>query len=249
MISGLFYRIGISFIVLVCSTSVASAQERKGASEECGADRRCRIQRIKDINQTRRRNAFFNDRNARRSGRAQAEKERLKKTPRTNRPFTAEMRSSRVGFFGLAMGYQFADNFRGQLSWHLVDIVNYSSATIALYGSQFGLSLEYFLTTGAFAPFLSSGFYIYDGPAGTNYSSSSGSTGQQGSLHFAELGAGFDVQLDGGYRFRLMGAYKPLLYHQGIVGDTHDESVKNALKETFDVDMQIDVVVQLGYAF
>lgn len=241
------YQIGTLLLALSFLPTMGFSQTRKSASDECGADRRCRIQRIKEINKTRRRNQLQNERRSRRLGAELAETERLKGIPRSRQPFTADLRASLVGILGVGFGYQFADNFRTQFSWQLVDVQNFFDNSIELYGSQFGLSLEYFLTTGALAPFLSGGFHIYDGPAGTNYSSFSSSE-REAVLHFAELGAGFDLQLDG-YRVRVMGAYKPLIYHQASSGGVHDESSKESLKRTFEEDMQIDVVFQLGYAF
>ncbi len=252
MNSNIFYKFRTLIVVCVffLFPERSFAQSTKSAQVECGSDRRCRLARLKRLQETRRRHAYNQERYARNQGTQMAESEYLKKNPRRRDPFSFGARFSRVGFFGFGVGYQFADAFRAQFSYQRVSILNFSgSRTIELNANQFGLAGEYFLSTGGFAPFLSGGFFLMEGEAGTDFYSSVGGLGEStAALHFAELGGGFDIQVNG-YRFRLMGAFKPLIYHQGTINGAHDESTKESLKQTFESDMQIDIILQLGYAF
>lgn len=231
------------------------------AKIECGADRRCRIARLKRIQKERRRINYRKESRATEQGKRFAERAYLAANPRLAKRMTADIRMSRVGFLGLALGYTFSEQIRGQLAWQYVDINDWNGVDIE--ANQLGISGEYLITTGKFASFVSGGLSLMEGSLGTQYNYNDYNDEMQnngmtflsyentlnGALHFLELGAGLDLQFGNGLHGRIMGAYKYLLYHQATINGSHDEKTREELKNTFEDYMKIDIIFQLGYAF
>lgn len=237
------------------ATCVAPEEFNRTAKDACGNDRRCRIERLKRINASRRHiDQLQTERRLKNDLRAM-QKQREKETPRKLKPLVLGLQESRLGPIpGAYIGWTFQGAFRVTFDYQFTEINDFSNGSDAFLETHFWTGgLEYFLLPNAFSPYLRGGFKFGHGDfsAFTFTGGFGGTSSDVNSVfHAGELGAGFDIQLAIGMHARLGLAYRPLVYSQAKIEDgVYDPIAKSAMDDLFQSCIAFDVIGAFGWAF
>ncbi|MFB6372013.1 MAG: hypothetical protein ABEN55_02590 [Bradymonadaceae bacterium] len=233
------------------------------ANDQCGADRRCRIERLKRKNRARRQARKLQEERYVENLVDKKQKKQLQEKPRHHKPLGVNLRASRLGVVGLVAGYTLLGRLRPEL--HFVhwpadvyvqhndrDFSGFQPTTFLIPG------LYYFFLDTPFSPYASASFLYGWG----NYQNDSFGVGPReggpsgpGQLdteyHALELGAGLDYQIKKlGAHFRLGLTYRPLIYNQArIAPGRYHKPTRGALEKWFKQMVQVDVIFLAGWAF
>ena len=227
----------------------------ESAGDECGADRRCRIDRLERRNKAARHAKIIEEEKYVQTILANEEEERLKKFPRLADPLSGDIRISRLGPLGLHAGYTFFGHLQAELDVAYSDLYVYVPADggggeVSGYhqGTFLRGGASYFLLESWFSPYLSAGFQFGTGRF-RNDSFFFGGNGTTTEFHAADFGGGVDVQFGFGLHTRLGLAYRPLIYNQARIGPgQYDVVAQQGLARWYDEAVRIDVVWLLGWA-
>ncbi len=230
----------------------------EGAADECGSDRRCRIDRLKRKNNARRHAELIEEERQVRRMIEEAEEERLSNFPRLDKPLSGGLRVSRLGALGVHLGYVIAGHIQPEFEFAYSDLsvlVTAEGNAAALDGFHEGWwfkgGASYFLLESWFSPYLAAGFVF---GTGRYYSYDFGFFDSAGSdlgtrFHAGEIGGGIDMQFEFGLHTRLGLAYRPLIYNQARIGPgQYDPSTRQGLANWFQEAAAIDVIWLIGWA-
>lgn len=232
--------------------------EDEGADDECGTDRRCRIDRLKRKNDARRHADNIEEERQVRRMIEEAEDERLENFPRLDKPLSGDLRVSRLGALGVHLGYIFAGHIQPEFEFAYSSLSVFAPAEGSSSGLDgfhdgwwFKLGAAYFLLESWFSPYIAGGFVL---GTGRYYSYDFGFFDSSGAdlgtrYHAGEIGGGIDMQFKFGLHTRLGIAYRPLIYNQARIGPgQYDPSTRQGLASWFNDAVAIDVVWLLGWA-
>ncbi len=242
------------------------AFEEFSADEACGADRRCRIERLERRNRARRHARKLDEERHLEEMLDEREQKEIEEIPRLDRPFSFDIRISRMGVLGLAAGYTFENRLRPELQyvhWNAWVTVDHEDQH---YGGNQQMNfvmpgLFYFFLESEITPYGAAKFVYgrgsFDSGATRTVPGSDGGSEEQeiGRVdtiyHALEFEAGVDAQLTPfGAHTRLGLAYRPLIYNQArIEAGQYADQTRGALEQWFGEMMRIDVIFMVGWAF
>ncbi len=230
----------------------------ESSTEECGNDRRCRIDRLKRKKRAERHLKTVEEERWAREQIEEQQREIMKAKPRLADPISADIRVSRLGVLGLHAGYVFGGRFQPEFEFtHLPYRYVFTRGDASIDGNLTAWFLRggvsYFLLDTPFSPYLTAGFQYGTGRFET-YSFDTGfdftSNGTQVKFHAAEVGGGVDLQFGFGMHTRLGAVYRPLIYNQARNGPgSYDPFTRDGLESWYKQAASIDVVWLLGWAF
>jgi len=239
---------------------VVDGGSQPSADDECGGDRRCRLDRLARKNSARRHATTIREEQQVRSILEEQEKERLEAFPRLKDPLSADLRISRLGATGAHVGYVFFGRLQPEFEFLWSDLYVYVpadadfAAGIDGYheGWFFRFGATYFLLESWFSPYVSGGFQLGTGSFQA-YSFDFDFVGTQTNLqtkfHAGEFGAGMDLQFAFGMHTRLGLAYRPLIYNQARHGPgSYDPVTQQGLARWFRQSAGVDLIWLLGWA-
>ena len=249
--------------VCVRRGSIDTPRSGEQSADECGADRRCRLDRLKRKNRAKRHAKTMGEERRVRRLIEDQEQERLEQRPRENKPLSASIRISRLGPIGLHAGYIFLGRIQPTFEFtYSPDLFVWAPATADSFGISGDLEawwfrggLSYFLLDSWFSPYLTAGFQVGTGSYDTdNYDFDVDFSGGFGTelrsrFHAGEFGGGFDMQFKFGLQTRLGVVYRPLIYNQARTGPgQYDPQTRQGLAEWYQRGAAVDVVWLLGWA-
>lgn len=239
------------------------ASPNQTTEQECSADRRCRIDRLRRRNQARRYQTMLEEEQRAMEFQNSVNQRRLDAKPRTSKPLAAEFY---VSFgFGLAGSYMVSDHLRLEGTFTRIDAYvdaevttggqrTYSSGYID--GWNVGGSATYLMRTKWWTPYLSVAMIAHSG----NFSSY-GSFGEfdfdfgsgsdtQSILHLVEGRFGFDAQFKRGLRARLGVLYRYPIYSLAKFGPgNYDDASTDVLEAWIKSSRRIAPEFSIGWAF
>jgi hypothetical protein len=250
------------------------AGREPAAAEDCGNDRRCRLDRLKRETRARRVSQRLHDEKVVDALVAEQEKARLEKLPRIAKPWILDQRSSLFGVLGLNVGYTFARYAQIQTSYmhSSADVYFQGDLDRGLGGWPGWLSTHWWTTgvsvfpyTGLVTPYVSAAFARVWGDLDSEYGVTVDVPQPDGSmfveyqytsrqlevvLHAIELGAGVDLQTQIGFHARLGAIYRAPVYVQARTGPgEYDPDARQSVRDWYDENARIDFVLLLGWAF
>ena len=243
----------------------------ESANDTCGADRRCRIERLKRKNRARRHVQKLEEERYAETIIEREQADKLESMPRRHKPLAFDLRASRMGVAGLVGGYTLLGKLRPELHfvhWGADVSVDYNDENYSGFQPTTFLipGVYYFFLDSEFTPYGSASF-LYGWGTFDRYNSGisrspPGGGGGGGTVplepqeldteyHAIELGAGVDYQAeDLGAHLRLGFTYRPLIYNQARTGPgQYSEPTRKALENWFQQMARIDFVVLAGWAF
>jgi hypothetical protein len=243
-------------------TCVESSEvmEEFSAEDACGADRRCRINRLKRRNRARRHARKLEEERHVEQMLEERNKEALTEVPRLDRPMVFDLRISRMGLLGLVGGYTLFGRLRPELQfvhWNADVSVDYEDTW---YSGDQTLNflmpgLFYFFGDSEYVPYLGTKFVYGWGSYSGQHARQPDSNGDFDSVdteyHALELEGGVDYQMEefGGHA-RLGLSYRPLIYSQArIKPGQYADATQGAMEKWFGQMMRIDIVFLAGWAF
>lgn len=232
------------------------------ADEACDEDRRCRIERIKKLNATRRRyDGLKQDRRIMKLQESFKEEE-LAAVNRLAAPINVDFLVQYIAPLGMTAGYTFNGIFRlsGQIS--NMDTYAFYSGTAdgkpgAIDGGidmwVFGLEGTYLFSDSAFSPYATGGFYMASGGLDGYFydadSDTGGPTQSELALHMVGAALGVDLQFALGLRVKLGATLRYPIYAGATSGGANDELVREGLDQWFSDDGLIGFEGAFGWAF
>lgn len=233
----------------------------ESAEDECGTDRRCRLDRLARKNAARRHAKTIREEEQVRDILAEEEEERLKERPRLKDPLSADLRISRLGASGAHIGYVFFGRLQPEFEFIWSSLYAYTpsgedgAAGLDGYhdGWFFRFGATYFLLESWFSPYLSAGFQLGTGQF-QSYSYDLdfdfvGSSNLDTKFHAAEVGGGMDLQFAFGMHTRLGLAYRPLIYNQARYGPgSYDPTTRQGLARWYKQAAGVDIIWLIGWA-
>lgn len=239
------------------------AWENSTAVSDCGADRRCRIDRLKRRNEARRYQSMLVEEDQARRTQERIATKKAEENIRLNKPLTAEFYVTRMGP-GVSVGYTLASKFHLDASVtrrdsYIYDSVTVDGSQVYIEGSYNSVNIAaqatYYLRTGVFAPYFAGGVfygrgglspYYYD-DFGFGDSSSSDSTVI---LHVVQGSLGLDAQTKLGARARLGFMLRQPIYTQARYSPgNYDTSTKSLVESWFKENQRFGVEFSMGWAF
>lgn len=233
--------------------------------QECDADRRCRIERLKRRNQARRYSEMLEEEKRALGMQSAFEKKKLDAQPRLRKPFAAEFYASYGP--GLNVSYTLAGRWRfeGQFTSsynYIYDSVTVNGVTTYLEGSldvrTFGVGMTYLLRTGWWTPYVTAAGwlgrgsmyqYSYDDDGGFGFGGES-SSDTTTVMHVVEGRAGFDAQLLLGARARFGLVLRQPIYTQVKYGPgNYDTSGRDLIQSWMKENRRIWPEFSIGWAF
>lgn len=221
-----------------------------GADQACGADRRCRIQRIKARNRMRRHyNAARDEEVAHRQARqvfAEHEEDLLRRAE----PWSVALQYHPLGW-GIFGGRMVHDHFRAEATLVTHEErprINPDSQDIGRISDQhdvtFGTLHATFVPSRAwFSPFVSAGFGMGRGDYGFGDAPSV-------VYHYVTAAAGAEAQLEAGLLVRMGIRYGRLLYNQvRHAPGNYDDETRIGLREWMHDDKLRGIDFSIGWAF
>lgn len=246
----------------VARGSVGGGGTAEQDSDECGPDRRCRLDRLERRNKARRHARTLREEQQVKRLIEEQEKHRLDESPRLKNPFSAALRVSRLGPIGAHLGYVFAGRiqpaFEFTYSPNLYTYAPTTSSSLGISGDLeawwFRAGVAYFLLDSWFSPYLSAGFqvglgrfYNYNYDYSLGYDDFGSQT--QARFHAGEIGGGFDLQFKFGLQTRLGVVYRPLIYNQARTGPgQYDPQTRQGLADWYKRGAAVDVIWLIGWA-
>lgn len=237
-------------------TAIEDVLDYASADEACGADRRCRIERLKRRNRARRHAAKLEEEKYVEDLLERRRKQFVEQRPRLDNPWTVDYRISRLGAVGLVGGWGVDEHFRfeGQVvHWNASVSVQEDGAS--LDGSQpvtFIIpGVFYYFFDDPLSPFVGGSFLYARGKMNTfDFETPSGGRSLGTEYHALSFQTGGDLQVSGGAHVRFGFAYRPLIYNQARYRPgEYDEQARKLLEQWFREMVRIDVVVQAGWSF
>lgn len=235
--------------------SASPVPDDGGADAACGADRRCRIDRIAERNRLHRQYEFAQNRLIVEEEIARIEAEQRGVPPRVARPKSASYHNTPFGH-GLVAGY----TFQGTLRPEVVGLTYEDRVTgnVGTPGSSGISERHHFRSVGAqltlltmdsvITPILSLGFFMSRGELGGGGWSSDWAADVH--YHFLVGAVGFDLQLESGLIARLTMGQGRLLYHQVRYGPgNYDAALRPVLREHMHSDRLRGLAISIGWAF
>jgi len=236
---------------LTCRAGVCQApsfQEPGGADTVCGADRRCRIERLKRVNAARRQVQVHEEEEIARASIAKAQLKVTGPQVRKEKPITVDWRLSRAGVAGLAAGYSLLPQLKVEAQIFFYSDDFYRNEYYELDLHVFNASAIYFTHAGPLAGYAQAGF-VY-GSGGMATYDFTGTGDRDVVLHAFELQAGIDVQSQVGFHTRLGVAYRPNIYRRVTSSPgLYDTQAVEEFDYWYGRNAMIDVVFLIGWAF
>lgn len=228
--------------------------------EECDADRRCRIERLKKREASKRRYQGLKVDRQIKELQEEWEQERLEEVNRLADPINVDFLIQYYAPYGATVGYTFDGIFR--LSAQVANMDLYASyydtidgVPVALDGSIdmwiVGLEGTYLFSDGALSPYATGGFYMGSGSLDSysyddfEYSSSQADL----KLHLVGAGVGVDLQFGFGFRFKLGGTVRYPIYAGATTGGANNEPMRAGLKAWFNDEAWLGFEGAFGWAF
>ena len=239
------------------------AWENSTAVSDCGADRRCRIDRLKRRNQARRYQSMLLEEDQARRTQERLATKKAEENIRLNKPLTAEFYVTRMGP-GVAVGYTLASRFHLDASItrrdsYIYDSVTVDGSQVYIEGSYNSVNIAaqatYYLRTGMFAPYFSGGVFYGRGGLSPYYYDDFGFGDSSGSdstviLHVVQGSLGLDAQSRLGARARLGFMLRQPIYTQARYSPgNYDTSTKSLVEGWFKENQRFGVEFSLGWAF
>lgn len=230
--------------------------EYTSANDECGNDRRCRIERLERRNRARRQTELIRQERQLQELIDEYQAKRIEEYPRLDRAFSADLRASRLGVLGLSVGYTFLGRLRPEL--HLAYNGGYSVSQ-NIDDQRFSGTQEvgyvipgllYFFLTSDFTPYAGLSF-LYGTGTYNGFNGPATDTSLETEYHALSVKAGIDYQLNGsGFHARAGLAYRHLIYSQARRSPgLYVEQTREALEQWFNDITRIDILVLVGWAF
>ena len=222
-----------------------------GADALCGADRRCRIERIKSRNRQRRSLEIAHQERA-----VQREVERIlerqkEEVHRLDRPWLIALQFRGLEY-GLLGGYTFGGHLRLEANFlYGEDWIYYTPTDTSLPSINgnhrlrtFGAHATYLPSRRWFSPLISVGFSMAHGSLGGSGSS------PDVAYHLLNGALGAEAQLAGGFHLRLALRHGRVIYNQARFGPgSYDRSTRNALREYMNNEGLFGIDFSIGWAF
>lgn len=237
--------------------------ENGTAVSDCGADRRCRIDRLKRRNEARRYQAMIIEEEQARQTQERFAQKKREENIRLNKPITAEFYVTRMGP-GISVGYTLASQFHLDASItrrdsYIYDSVTVDGSTVYIEGNYNSVNVAaqatYYLRTGVFAPYLAGGVFYGRGGLSPYYYDDFGFGDSSGSdstviLHVVQGSLGLDAQSKLGARARLGFQLRQPIYTQARYSPgNYDTSTKSLVENWFKENQRFGVEFSLGWAF
>lgn len=231
--------------------------------EECGADRRCRIDRLRRKNEARRYVQMIEEDERARRVQERYAQERREEQPRLVKPLAAEFY---VSFLGPGLGASYTFNGRWRLDatlsfydQYIYDEVTVEGQTLYVEGNlntrTFAAAGTYLFRTGWWSPYMTLGAMYSRGGMTPYYYSEDFFDVSDGSdstviMHLLHGSVGFDTQLKLGLRGRLGLALRQAIYTQARYGPgNYDDSTRQMVEGWFRQNQRVGVEFSIGWAF
>lgn len=221
-------------------------QPTEGAEAMCGADRRCRIERMKRLNANRRQVQIAEDERIARARLVEIEAEKEGPQIRLDSPLSVDWRASRAGALGFAAGYTLTRSLKieGQAFFWEGD---YYGGNYRFYELNYlSLSGIYFTHGSPLAGYVSAGFMYGFGDSSGDFFSDA----EEIVSHALDLQLGVDVQFERGFHTRLGIGYRPLIYHRAAISPgVYPPDAEDAFEDWHSDNVMLDVIFLVGWAF
>ncbi len=174
---------------------------QSSSDDLCGADRRCRIDRLKRTNAARRHLVVLNEEETTRRVVEEAEREIQGPQPRLDTPLVVDWRLSRAGVAGFSLGYGLTPIIGVEVQGFYYEDYFYEASSYDLELMFLGASGVLFTNPGQVAGYVSVGFnYVFGTASESDFASY---VSNDTVMHVIELQAGVDVHSDLGFHTRL----------------------------------------------
>lgn len=231
-----------------------TAANTLSAEELCGADRRCRIERLKSDNRARRQQTVFEEERAVQNIVREFHRQEKEATVRTNHPWTIDFLANFLGW-GFSGGYSFSNNLRAEIGFtRNDDYMYYYDNTTSLSGRHRAtflvaqavlIPMESWLT-----PYLALGFMGGSGTFGNDsFYGGWGSSDMDVKYHILHASGGLDAQFDFGLHLRLGFRYGYVLYNQASLGPGLYEPTTRSGLESWMEETLLSIDFNMGWAF
>lgn len=270
-----------AFLLVCTAPTLAHAQndtteqstQQESAQDQCGFDRRCRIDRLKRLNNLNRRVAILNEEQQISKITDDLHEQHLDNTPRLNKPWGADITTTRLGI-GFLGGYNLNGSLRLETSLIIHEdwIYSYDDNDNYIDGYQDGyflnLSATYFFMPGWFSPYVNAGIvagwatfsnsgYYYGDWGGGSTDGTGGPPRNENQYaeihtkyHIVTASAGFDVQLRLGLHARLGLEYGYSLYNQArYSAGNYDADIRKGLGKWMSQFALWGYQFHIGWAF
>jgi opacity protein-like surface antigen len=237
-----------------------SAQNDQTAAQECGGDRRCRLDRLKRANAARRYAGQLEAERYALSVQRGLDARAAEEILRMQKPISVEFYTSFLGL-GLTGGYTFLDGklrAEGLFSFnseYVYQDVNVSGQEIYLDGNinatSLGANATYMFNTGWWSPYVTAGAIYSFGDFGTYFFDdfSGGYNDRDMEMHIVQAASGFDVQAPFGLRARLGATLRYPIFVNTTQAGVLDRNTREALRSWFTENKLLGVEFSAGWAF
>jgi len=237
-------------------------ERRKTAEEECGEDRRCRIDRMERNNIARRRQEYLEAEERVRRYEESLKEKAEKGQERLFKPWTVDFYVSRNAMVGFSGGYAFTPNFK------LEGLFTYQSAFISQQTTIAGQPVffdgnltmvyvapmvTYMVVKRGLTPYVTAGlmlgrgtfdsFGFIDGTGGSSAGSGSAR------VHLAHASLGLDYQFKFGLRARLGGVVRQPILTTVTNNGAYSEPSSEAARDAIAQNERIGFELSFGWAF
>ncbi|MBA2664034.1 MAG: hypothetical protein H0U74_17220 [Bradymonadaceae bacterium] len=231
----------------------------ESADDQCGLDRRCRIERIKARSRLNRRVAVLKEEKYVEDLAQFYNERRIEQIPRLSDPWGLDVKLSMLGY-GAVAGYTFAGLLRVETTFLYHDEYIYQYSDTELIGIE-GYHEAYFLGASAtvfpmeswFSPYLSAGVMAGWGSFGQDYYGYGGGYGSQSlstEYHVVRGAAGIDMQFEFGGHTRLGFEYGYLVYNQArYAAGNYNPETRRGLNQWMSSEALWGVEWLFGWAF
>jgi hypothetical protein len=223
------------------------------AEELCGADRRCRIERMKSNNRARRQQRIFEEERHVQAIVNDYHSQQKEASSRLNNPWTVDFIASALGW-GFSGGYSFTSTLRAEGSFiRNSGYMYYWDNTTSLSGYHdawfFNAQGVFFPMETAVTPYLAAGFMLGTGTFGSDSWGGWGTTDTDVKYHVVHASGGVDAQFDLGLHLRLGFRYGYVLYNQAAIAPgVYDPVTRDGL-ERWMGEKTLGIDFNLGWAF
>jgi hypothetical protein len=237
-----------------------AAAQSLTSEEECDADRRCRIERLKRRNAAERRYKGLAVDHKIKEMQESWEQERLEAVNRLADPLNVDFLIQYYAPYGASVGYTFDGVFR--LSAQVANMDLYASyyntidgVPVSFDGSIdmwiVGVEGTYLFNDGALSPYATGGFYMGSGSLDSySYDDFGGGSSQADvKLHLLGAAAGVDLQFGFGFRFKFGGTVRYPIYAGATTNGANNEPMRAGLKAWFNDEAWLGFEGAFGWAF
>lgn len=232
-----------------------------GADEQCGRDRRCRIERLKRRNQARRQLDVLREEEIVRQELERLRARELDERPREKHPWNVGWNFTIQSPAGFTGGYTFAHPFRVEAAFLNIDQSYFSSGADGgsingdVDASFFDLGIVLNVLSGTTSPYLKAGAMFGTGSFASFDGFFSGGGSTDIVFHALEFEGGFDFAFDfgdtaGGLHLRLGAAFRPLIFNQARISPgVYDATTRDGMANWWDETMFVDLNFIIGWVF